>query len=130
MRVKLQFWATVLTVVGIVAGVLCKKLFPQYWTDWYIVVLAFYWLVEMVMSFVLERFEPYINQPTLKGKNFMRTYLIAKAVKLALTLALIVVGIALMGSTQSTEAMVFAGSAVAFYLLHLAAETYIVTKKK
>ena len=126
MRVKLQFVATAITALGILLGMVCKRLIPQYWTDWYVAVLAFFWVVEMVMSFVLER----SLQPATANKRFMQTYLIAKGVKFVLTIVLIGVGIQQIGTEEKTETMVFAGSAVAFYLLHLAGETFLLTKKK
>lgn len=126
MRIKLQFIATAITVLGILMGVVCKKWLPQYWTDWFVVVLAFYWVVEMVLSFVLE----HSLQAPEANKGFMQTYMIAKGVKFVLTIVLIGMGIKMIGTAETTEAVVFAGSAVVFYLLHLAGETYVLTKKR
>lgn len=126
MRIKLQFIATAITVLGILMGVVCKKWLPQYWTDWFVVVLAFYWVVEMVLSFVLE----HSLQASEANKGFMQTYMIAKGVKFVLTIVLIGMGIKMIGTAETTEAVVFAGSAVVFYLLHLAGETYVLTKKR
>lgn len=133
MRLKLQFIATLLSVLAILAGVLCKKLVPQYWTDWYVAAIALFWLIEMVLSFVLAPFETHINQPTPEGRRFMRVYMIAKGVKLLITIGFIVAGVTLMtqhGPDDSATAGPFAGATVGLYLLHLAGETYVVTKKK
>ena len=130
MRVKLQLIATIISVIGIVGGVICKKFYPEYWTDAYLVSIVFFWVMEMAMSFVLDKFEPHINKPTLGGKHFMKVYMIAKGIKLTLTIIVIVaVGAALTG-TDSRKTMVFTLSAVVLYLLHLAGETFVVTTKK
>ena len=125
MRVKLQFIATAITVLGILIGLVCKKMLPEYWTDGYVLVLAFYWLVEMILSFVLEHYQ----QTSTESGKFMHIYMTAKGVKFILTIAFIAVGVTLIGTEKETVSMVFAGSAVAFYLLHLAGETYVVMKK-
>ena len=129
MRVRLQFIATLISLLAIAAGVACKKLLSQYWTDWLAYAIALFWLTEMIMSFVVERFEPHIGQPTMQGKSFMRTYLIAKGVKLLLTLSFIILGISLMDHQPAQPPLAFAGTSVALYLLHLAGETYVVTGK-
>lgn len=129
MRVKLQLIATIISVIGIVGGVICKKFYPEYWTDAYLVSIAFFWMMEMAMSFVLDKFEPHINKPTLGGKHFMKVYMIAKGIKLILTIIVIVVGTALMGA-DSKGIMMFTLSSVVLYLLHLAGETFVVTTKK
>ncbi len=129
MRVKLQLIATIISVIGIVGGVICKKFYPEYWTDTYLVSIIFFWMMEMAMSFVLDKFEPHINKPTLGGKHFMKVYMIAKGIKLILTIIVIVVGTALLGA-DSKGIMMFTLSAVVLYLLHLAGETFVVTTKK
>ena len=129
MRVKLQFYSTLTCVVGIAIGFACKLWMPQYWTNWYLVVLLVYWAIEMVMGFVLERHEGNMSQTSLEGKKFMRTYMISKLSKVLITIALIAIGISFIGNTESKEAVVFAGSAVAFYLLNLAVETRLVTNQ-
>lgn len=129
MRIKLQFFCTILCVLGIALGFACKLWFPQYWTDWYLIVLIVYWAIEMIMSFVLERYEGKMNETTLEGKKFMRVYMFSKLAKVLITLALIGVGIAVIGNTETKEAAVFACSAVAFYLLNLGLETFLVTKQ-
>lgn len=129
MRVKLQLIATIISVIGIVGGVICKKFYPEYWTDAYLVSIVFFWMMEMAMSFVLDKFEPHINKPTLGGKHFMKVYMIAKGIKLILTIIVIVVGTALLGA-DSKGIMMFTLSSVVLYLLHLAGETFVVTTKK
>ena len=129
MRVKLQLIATIISVIGIVGGVICKKFYPEYWTDAYLVSIVFFWVMEMAMSFVLDKFEPHINKPTLGGKHFMKVYMIAKGIKLILAIIVIVVGTALLG-TDSKGIMMFTLSSVVLYLLHLAGETFVVTTKK
>ncbi len=130
MRVKLQLTATLISVVAILAGIACKKLTPEYWTDVHLASIALFWLMEMVMSFILDRFEPHIDQPTLQGKRFMTVYMIAKGIKLLVTIIFIASGIALLGGTESKTARAFAITAVVLYLLHLAGETFAVTRKK
>ena len=129
MRVKLQFYATLIGILGILAGFACKLWFPQYWTNWYIVTLLIYWCMEMIMSFVIAPYEGKMDQTTLDGKKFLKVYMTAKLIKVLATIVFIIAGIAVIGNTDTKEAIVFAGSAVAFYLLNLAVETYAVTKK-
>ena len=129
MRVKLQFYATLIGVLGILAGFACKLWFPQYWTNWYIVTLSIYWCMEMIMSFVIAPYEGKMDQTTLDGKKFLKVYMTAKLIKVLVTIVFIIAGIAIIGNTDTKEAIVFAGSAVVFYLLNLAVETYAVTKK-
>lgn len=129
MRVKLQFYSTVLCALGIALGFACKLWFPEYWTNWYLVVLMVFWAIEMVMAFVLERYEGKMSQTSLEGKKFMKTYMISKFAKVLITLALIAVGVNFIGSTETKQAVAFAGSAVVFYLLNLALETRLVTKQ-
>lgn len=130
MRVMLQFIATTISVFAILGGVACKKLVPEYWTDWLLASIVLFWTIEMVMSFLLAKFKPHINTPTLEGKRFMKIYMIAKGIKLLVVLVFIVVGLSAMNSMESKASAVFAVSAVALYLLHLAGETYVVTRKK
>jgi len=130
MRVKLQLYSTIICVLGIALGFACKLWFPEYWTNWYIIVLLVYWIIEMVMAFLLERYEGKMNSAGLEGRQFMKVYMISKLVKVLITLALIGTGIACIGTTETKEAWVFAGSAVAFYLLNLGIETALVTKRK
>ncbi len=130
MRVKLQFIATIISVIAIICGVICKKAAPGYWTNGYLASIALFWLMEMAMSFLLNKFEQHINEPTLEGKRFMTTYMVAKGIKLLITIIYIIAGIVLMGGTEQKNAGAFAVSAVALYLLHLAGETFVVTKKK
>ena len=126
---KLQLIATIISVMGIVGGVVCKKLYPEYWTDAYLISIALLWVMEMAMSFVLDRFEPHINKPTLEGKHFMKVYMIAKGIKLILTIAVIVATGAALTGKDSKITMAFTLSSVVLYLLHLAGETYVVTTK-
>lgn len=126
MRVKLQLYATVVCLAGVALGMACKTWFAEYWFDWYPVVLIVYWTMEMVMSFFLEKNEGKMGQATLEGKKFLKRYMIAKTVKLFVTIGLIAAYITY--STDHVEE--FAGCAIAFYLLNLAAETLAVTKKK
>lgn len=129
MRVKLQFYSTIVCLLGIALGFACKLWFPEYWTDWYLVVLIVYWTIEMAMGFVLERYEGKMSHTSLEGKRFMKVYMISKFVKVLVTLALIAVGIVFIGNTETKEVAVFAGSAVVLYLLNLSIETHLVTKQ-
>lgn len=129
MRVKLQFYSTVICVLGIALGFACKLWMPEYWTNWYLVVLLVYWTLEMVMGFVLERYEGKMSQTSLEGKKFMKVYMISKLAKVLITIALVAIGVSFIGNTESKEAAVFAGSAVVFYLLNLALETRLVTNQ-
>lgn len=130
MRVKLQLTATIISLAGIAAGVACKKLVPEYWTDWLLASIFLFWIMEMVVSFILAGYEADINKPTLRGKQFMRTYLIAKGVKLLVTIIYIITVLTFIGNTESAHAAVFAISAVVLYMLHLAGETFVVTRSK
>ena len=130
MRVKLQLIATIISVIGIAAGALCKKFYPEYWTDAYLISIALLWVMEMAMSFVLERFEPHVSKPTLEGKRFMKVYMTAKSIKLVVTIAVIVAVGAALGGEDSKKTMIFTLSSVALYLLHLAGETFTVTTKR
>ncbi|MBR1520819.1 MAG: hypothetical protein IJ635_06250 [Bacteroidaceae bacterium] len=130
MRVKLQALATIVFVVGILIGMACKMWFPQHWFDGYLVILTVFWLMEMVMSFILERYESKMGEATLEGKKFMKTYMTAKTVKLLVTLALIAGYLAYKKDDPNGHQLEFAGSAVAFYLINLGIETYVVTQRK
>ena len=85
--------------------------------------------MEMIMSFVIAPYEGKMDHTTLDGKKFLKVYMTAKLIKVLATIVFIIAGIAVIGNTDTKEAIVFAGSAVAFYLLNLAVETYAVTKK-
>ncbi|MBQ9362443.1 MAG: hypothetical protein IJT97_03370 [Bacteroidaceae bacterium] len=126
MRVKLQFIATAITVAGILFGMACKKFLPQYWTDEYVLILAFYWLVEMILSFVLEHY----HRKSAESKKFIQVYMTAKGVKFILAIAFIVWGFTSIGIENETKSMIFAGWAVVFYLLHLTGETYVFVHNK
>jgi len=126
MRVKLQLYTTIVCLVGIGLGMACKTWFAEYWFDWYPAIIVVYWVMEMVMSFFLEKNEDKMNQTTLDGKKFLKRYMIAKTVKLFVTLALIGTYISVCKDHQ-TE---FVACAIGFYLLNLGVETFVVTKKK
>lgn len=128
MRVKLQLIATFISVIGFICGAICKKMTPEYWTDGFIVSIALFWLMEMAISFLLNNFEKHINKPTLEGKRFMTQYMVAKGVKLLITIIYIIIGISLISNTESKAIGAFAVSAVVLYLLHLAGETFVITK--
>lgn len=129
MRIKLQFYSTIIYLLGIALGFACKLWMPEYWTNLYLVVLMVYWEIEMVMGFVLERYEGKMSQTSLEGKKFMKVYMISKLAKVLITIALVAIGVSFIGNTESKEAAVFAGSAVVFYLLNLALETRLVTNQ-
>lgn len=130
MRVKLQLIATIISVIGFICGAICKKMAPEYWTNGYIISISLFWLMEMVISFLLHKFEKHINEPTLEGKRFMTQYMVAKGVKLLITIVYIIIGISLISKTEPNSTGAFAVSAVVLYLLHLAGETFVITKKK
>ena len=126
----MQFIATVVTLIGVLAGVLCKKFFPAHWTDWFVWMLLFYWLLEMVFSFVLERYAVGAGEATLDGRRFMRVYMAGKGVKMMLTVVFVAVAMSQIDSSPSGRMLTFVSGALAFYLLHLAGETYVVMRKK
>lgn len=128
MRVKLQFLSTLVCLLGIAVGFACKVWAPQYWFDLYAVILIVFWIMEMIMSFVVERYEGKMDQATIEGGKWMKTYMVSKLIKVLVTLAFIVLGLHL--SDDSTTKIEFAVCAVIFYLLNLAVETYVVTKKR
>jgi len=129
MRVKLQLTATLISVAAILAGVVCKKWLPEYWNDILLVTIVLMWVIEMAMSFVVEKISKDLRQPTLEGKKSMRTYMIAKTVKGLICIVYIVGGLIIMNGEDSKQATAFAISAVVLYMLHLGAETFVVTKK-
>ncbi|MBO7557086.1 MAG: hypothetical protein J6T52_01185 [Bacteroidaceae bacterium] len=127
MRVKLQALATVVFLIGVLLGFACKLWFPQYWFDAYPLILLFYWLMEMVLSFLIDR-KGVVENPVadaIQGKRFMKVLMISKMVKMLLTIILIAVYIILV----KEHVVEFVISAVIFYLLNLAVETYVVTKR-
>ncbi len=123
MRIKLQTLTTIVCVAGILLGMACKKWFPEYWFDWYPIILVAYWLMEMVISFILEKHEDKENGGLIKDKAFMRNYMIVKMVKMFVTLVLVAIYLGLYKEHQGE----FVGSAIAFYLINLGIETYVVT---
>ena len=127
MRVKLQALATVVFLIGVLLGFACKLWFPRYWFDAYPFILLFYWLMEMVLSFLIDR-KGVVENPVadaMQGKHFMKVLMISKMVKMLLTIILIAVYIILV----KDHVVEFVISAVAFYLLNLCVETYVVTKR-
>ena len=58
----------------------------------------------------------------------MTQYMVAKGVKLLITIIYIIIGISLISNTESKAIGAFAVSAVVLYLLHLAGETFVITK--
>ncbi len=133
MRVKLQLYATIVGVVGILLGVACKMWFPHYWFDWYPAIIGLYWLMEMVMSFVVERHQDKMDSASVDGKKWFRVYMIAKMVKLVVTLAFIVLYLTLDPENdvrRTVDAKVeFAVCAMAYYLVNLGIETAVVTRR-
>ena len=127
MRVRLQFYATVLCVAGILLGMVCKMFFPEYWFGLYPLILVAYWLMEMIMSFVAGKYEGHMSKASLEGGKWMKIYMICKLVKVVMTLGLILVGLFL--SDGQTQKVLFAVCAVVFYLANLAVETYVITKR-
>jgi hypothetical protein len=127
MRVKLQALATVVFLIGVLLGFACKLWFPLYWFDAYPFILLVYWLMEMVLSFLIDR-KGVVENPVadaMQGKHFMKVLMISKMVKMLLTIILIAVYIILV----KDHVVEFVISAVAFYLLNLCVETYVVTKR-
>ena len=127
MRVKLQALATVVFLIGVLLGFACTLWFPQYWFDTYPFILLVYWLMEMVLSFLIDR-KGVVENPVadaMQGKHFMKVLMISKMVKMLLTIILIAVYIILV----KDHVVEFVISAVAFYLLNLCVETYVVTKR-
>ena len=125
MRVKLQAWATFVFVVGVLLGFACKLWFPQHWFDAYPVILVVYWLMEMVLSFVLERYGQDKDDASVSSRKFVKVLLISKLVKMIVTIVLIAVYF----FYYQEHIVPFVVSAVLFYLLNLVAETYVVTKR-
>lgn len=127
MRIKLQFLSTLVCVLGILLGIACKKLFPEYWFDLYPAILVIYWLMEMIMSFIVERYEGKMSQATIDGNKWMKVYMVSKTIKVIITLAFIVLGLQFID--EKMQKIEFAGCAVIFYLLNLAVETYVITRR-
>lgn len=125
MRVKLQAWATVVFVVGVLLGIACKLWFPQYWFDAYPVVLVVYWVMEMVQSFVLERYGRDKSDTSVPSRMFVKVLFVSKLVKMIITIVLIAVYLL----CYQEHTVPFVVSAVLFYFLNLVAETYVVTKR-
>lgn len=130
MRIKLQLYSTILCALGIALGFACKLWFPQYWFDGYLVILAVYWAMEMGMSFLLNKYEGKTKASSIEGRQFMRSYMTAKAVKVGVTLALIAGYLFATKGNENAHQTEFAISAVFFYLINLGIETYVVTKSK
>ena len=126
MRVKLQALATLVCIVGILFGAACKMWFPEYWFDWYPIIIASFWFMEMVLSFVLERCQDEAQQASANSNKFLKVLMISKIVKMFIAIALVAVYM----NIANDHVEEFAGCTVAFYLLNLAVETYAVTKKK
>lgn len=127
MRVKLQTLATVVFLIGVLLGFACKLWFPQHWFDAYPFILLVYWLMEMVLSFLIDR-KGDVENPvadSVQGKHFMKVLMISKIVKMLLTIVLIALYIILV----KDHVVEFVVSAVVFYLLNLIVETYVVTKR-
>jgi O-antigen/teichoic acid export membrane protein len=83
--------------------------------------------MEMVLSFLIDR-KGVVENPVadaMQGKHFMKVLMISKMVKMLLTIILIAVYIILV----KDHVVEFVISAVAFYLLNLCVETYVVTKR-
>ena len=125
MRVKLQAWATVVFIVGVLLGIACKLWFPQHWFDAYPVILVVYWLMEMVLSFVLERYGQDKDDTTVPSRKFVKVLFISKLIKMLVTIALITAYL----FCYQEHTVPFVVSAVLFYLLNLVAETYVVIKR-
>ncbi len=100
MRLKLQFFATIVCLLGIAAGFACKLMVPQYWFDLYPVVLIIFWFMEMVISFVLERYESSMDSASISNNKWMKVQLVIKLTKLFITLALIFVGVKYLDSVS------------------------------
>lgn len=126
MRVKLQALATLVCIIGILLGAACKMWFPEFWFDWYPIIIATFWFMEMVLSFVLEHCQEETPQATINSSKFLKVLMIAKIAKMVIAIALVAVYMNLTNDHLEE----FAGCTVAFYLLNLAVETYAVTKKK
>lgn len=127
MQLKLQVYATAICLLGLIIGMLVKMMAPEYWTDLYPAVLAFFWLLEMILSFIVGRYGDDVNAPTLRGKEFMRIYMIAKILKATLTIVAVLIGI---NYVDDTHTVVFAGSTIAFYLFNLGMEARVLSGKK
>jgi len=129
MRVKLQLYSTLICALGIAVGFACKLLFPKYWFDGYVVILMVFYLVEMMISFLLYRYEGKMSQTTLEGKNFMKKYMMIKGGKVICTIAMIGVYVAMQKDNPNGHVVEFALMTVVFYLLNLVTETYVVSNE-
>lgn len=128
MRVKLQFYSTVICLLGIALGFACKIWLPTMWFDGYIVILLFFYLIEMIVSFLLSKYEGKMSQTSLEGKTFVKKYLLIKLVKLFGALGIIGVYLTVMKDNPDGHQTEFTACAIFFYLINLAMETYIVGK--
>ncbi|MCQ2213221.1 MAG: hypothetical protein MJZ36_06255 [Bacteroidaceae bacterium] len=131
MKIKfnLMMAASLICLLGIALGFACKIWYPELWTDGYIVVIVFFYIVEMMVAMLMSKYEGKMSQNTLEGKTFMKKFMMMKMGKMISTLVMVGVYIVMMKNSPSGHPKEFAVCAVFFYLLNLAVETYIVNKQ-
>ena len=80
----------------------------------------------MVISFVIGKYEGRMDQSTLEGGKWVKTYMACKLIKVVLILAFIGLGLSFI--TDSNQKVEFASCTIAFYLLGLGAESLVLRK--
>lgn len=107
-------------IVGAVIAAVLYQFFPSFNWTWYIVVFAFFLIVEsLIVNMVVN------NSNSKNNRALVNIYMLSKALKVVLSLVLVLIYFLI---ERSYNLKIFAVVLVAFYFLFLVAETYMLSK--
>ena len=107
-------------IIGAIVGAILYYGFPDYFTNWYFGILAFFLIVEPLILLYIEH-----DSRTVKDKQLVNSYMLTKTIKIIAILGFVVVYYALAGKEEIKN---FVIALIALYMLFLVLETFFFAK--
>jgi len=128
MKRKLLFYSAFILILGAVAIGSIATWMQDGFSYMLWSALWVYELMEIGIAFLLGRYEKAKDENGLAAKRMMQYYMLTKLGKLLVTVALIGIGVCMIGSENKSAVLTLAGVCVILYLGYLIAETIVLTK--
>lgn len=106
-------------ILGAGAGLLLYYVFPQFYPNWYLGIVFFFLVIELVaMNFVIT------SSRKASSKKMVNVYMMAKVIKMLASLMFVTIYYAAVKENIKSFILVF----IVFYALYLGFETYLFSK--
>lgn len=131
MRLSICKYSSLICVLGCLIGVSIKNGISDFWTDYNLLLMAFFCFVEIATGLIFCNYEERNGELTiqsLNSKRFIAFYATSKFIKLIVTIIYCVLGIRHYANMPDHNAIYFAITVMIIYGYNLAMNTYVVTR--